>query len=204
MKNGEKGPGRPHGAAGRGRGMAQRGAFGGQGTDGAALAVRPAAWGGPGRDPRRLCAGARLHARQRQRLAMEGQPPAARAGRAGHRRGHGICARFGRRPGRGRVRAPRRGGPRLRAHRGRGVAVGRAVLRHPPHRQRRAGARRAARLRGVEARGGCAHLRADTHADNAPMLRLLPALGFVRCGVVRVADGSPRIAFERLPQDGRA
>ena len=50
----------------------------------------------------------------------------------------------------------------------------------------------------------CAHLRADTHADNAPMLRLLPALGFVRCGVVRVADGSPRIAFERLPQDGRA
>lgn len=46
------------------------------------------------------------------------------------------------------------------------------------------------------------HLRVDTHADNAPMLHLLPALGFVRCGIIHVADGTPRIAFERLPQVG--
>lgn len=46
----------------------------------------------------------------------------------------------------------------------------------------------------------CPHLRIDTHADNAPMLHLLPALGFVRCGIIYVADGTQRIAFERLPQ----
>lgn len=46
------------------------------------------------------------------------------------------------------------------------------------------------------------HLRVDTHADNAPMLHLLPALGFVRCGIIHVADGTKRIAFERLPQAG--
>lgn len=45
----------------------------------------------------------------------------------------------------------------------------------------------------------CAHLRIDTHADNAPMLHLLPTLGFVRTGIIHLADGAPRIAFERLP-----
>lgn len=50
--------------------------------------------------------------------------------------------------------------------------------------------------------GRCAHLRTDTHANNAPMLHLLPALGFVRCGIIYVADGTPRIAFERLPGEG--
>ena len=46
------------------------------------------------------------------------------------------------------------------------------------------------------------HLRVDTHADNAPMLHLLPALGFARCGIIHVAAGPPRFGFERLPQVG--
>lgn len=46
----------------------------------------------------------------------------------------------------------------------------------------------------------CPHLRIDTHENNTAMLGALPKLGFVRCGVIYVADGTPRIAFERLPQ----
>lgn len=40
-------------------------------------------------------------------------------------------------------------------------------------------------------------LRADTHADNRVMQHLLEKAGFVRCGVIRVADGSPRLAYWR-------
>lgn len=39
-------------------------------------------------------------------------------------------------------------------------------------------------------------LRADTHADNRTMQHLLEKHGFVRCGIVYVADGSPRIAYQ--------
>lgn len=43
----------------------------------------------------------------------------------------------------------------------------------------------------------CGHLRIDTHADNAPMQRLLTKLGFVRCGIIYVyEDHFPRIAYE--------
>jgi GNAT superfamily N-acetyltransferase len=46
----------------------------------------------------------------------------------------------------------------------------------------------------------CSHLRVDTHPDNRVMRRLLGKLGFVRCGIIHVAeDDDPRIAFERLP-----
>ena len=41
------------------------------------------------------------------------------------------------------------------------------------------------------------NLRIDTHADNAPMQGLLRKLGFIRCGDIRLADGSPRIAFQK-------
>lgn len=45
-------------------------------------------------------------------------------------------------------------------------------------------------------------LRADTHADNKIMQHLLEKNGFVRCGIIHVADGSPRIAYQRLPVQG--
>lgn len=41
-------------------------------------------------------------------------------------------------------------------------------------------------------------LRADTHADNLPMQRALAKAGFVRCGTVFLADGSPRWAYQKL------
>lgn len=42
------------------------------------------------------------------------------------------------------------------------------------------------------------NLRIDTHADNAPMLSALGRLGFTRCGIIRLADGSPRTAFHKI------
>lgn len=39
-------------------------------------------------------------------------------------------------------------------------------------------------------------LRADTHGDNKPMLRILEKYGFTCCGIIHVADGSPRRAFQ--------
>ncbi len=43
----------------------------------------------------------------------------------------------------------------------------------------------------------CRQLRADTHASNVPMQRAMEKNSFVRCGVIRVADGSERIAYYR-------
>lgn len=43
----------------------------------------------------------------------------------------------------------------------------------------------------------CPNLRTDTHADNTPMLHLLKKEGFTFCGIIHVADGSPRHAFQR-------
>ncbi|MBD9207312.1 MAG: N-acetyltransferase [Clostridiales bacterium] len=42
------------------------------------------------------------------------------------------------------------------------------------------------------------HLRADTHEANVTMQRCLERAGFVRCGVIHVADGTPRLAYERI------
>lgn len=43
------------------------------------------------------------------------------------------------------------------------------------------------------------HLRIDTHQNNRPMRTLIPRAGFAYCGVIHLADGSPRLAYERLP-----
>lgn len=43
------------------------------------------------------------------------------------------------------------------------------------------------------------HLRIDTHADNHIMQKLITGAGFRYCGIIHVADGSPRLAYERLP-----
>ena len=42
------------------------------------------------------------------------------------------------------------------------------------------------------------HLRVDTHADNHVMQRCILREGFSYCGVIHVADGTPRVAFERI------
>lgn len=40
-------------------------------------------------------------------------------------------------------------------------------------------------------------LRIDTHRNNIPMQRMLEKNGFVRCGIIYLANGDERIAYER-------
>ena len=42
------------------------------------------------------------------------------------------------------------------------------------------------------------HIRIDTHADNKVMQHVLEKIGFRRCGVIYVYDGSPREAYEYI------
>ena len=44
----------------------------------------------------------------------------------------------------------------------------------------------------------CPSLRADTHRDNLPMQRALERCGFHYCGVITIADGSERLAYQKL------
>jgi GNAT superfamily N-acetyltransferase len=48
---------------------------------------------------------------------------------------------------------------------------------------------------------GIHSIKVDTHEDNIPMQKLLKKNGFVYCGVIYLADGNKRIAFEKLLQD---
>jgi RimJ/RimL family protein N-acetyltransferase len=41
------------------------------------------------------------------------------------------------------------------------------------------------------------NIRADTHRDNLPMQRLLVKNGFTYCGIIYVADGTPRLAYQK-------
>lgn len=41
------------------------------------------------------------------------------------------------------------------------------------------------------------NIRIDTHDDNKPMQGLLKKLGFRYCGRITLADGSPRMAFQK-------
>lgn len=45
-------------------------------------------------------------------------------------------------------------------------------------------------------RGQIPHLRIDTHHDNRIMQHVVEKQGFQRCGVIYVADGSPRLAYD--------
>ncbi len=45
---------------------------------------------------------------------------------------------------------------------------------------------------------GIRSLRADTHANNQPMRRLMKKLGFKTCGLVYMKDGTPRIAYQKM------
>lgn len=42
----------------------------------------------------------------------------------------------------------------------------------------------------------CDHIRIDTHHDNNVMQKAVAKLGFERSGIIRLANGSPRIAYE--------
>lgn len=48
---------------------------------------------------------------------------------------------------------------------------------------------------------GVYDLRADTHARNASMRRMLEKNGFEECGIVYMADGSERIAYQKVLAD---
>ncbi|MDE6023803.1 MAG: GNAT family N-acetyltransferase [Muribaculaceae bacterium] len=41
------------------------------------------------------------------------------------------------------------------------------------------------------------NIRVDTHADNSDMQRAIKHAGFHYCGIIYLADGSPRIAFQK-------
>ena len=43
---------------------------------------------------------------------------------------------------------------------------------------------------------GVNNLRIDTHPNNVVMQHVIARAGFVRCGMVAMADGSPRIAYQ--------
>lgn len=45
--------------------------------------------------------------------------------------------------------------------------------------------------------GRAAVLRADTHENNRTMQQLLTRCGFSYCGIIQVADGTPRLAYQR-------
>ncbi len=43
----------------------------------------------------------------------------------------------------------------------------------------------------------CKNLKIDTHKDNLPMQKSLAKNGFVRCGIIHLANGDERIAFQK-------
>ena len=42
------------------------------------------------------------------------------------------------------------------------------------------------------------NIRIDTHEDNRIMQHLLEKHGFLQCGIIYVADGTPRIAYQKV------
>jgi len=41
------------------------------------------------------------------------------------------------------------------------------------------------------------NIRIDTHETNIPMQKVLEKLGYEKCGIIYVADGTPRLAFQK-------
>ena len=48
----------------------------------------------------------------------------------------------------------------------------------------------------------CQNLRIDTHEKNIPMQRCLAKNGFTRCGIIYLEDGDPRIAYQKVINNG--
>lgn len=44
----------------------------------------------------------------------------------------------------------------------------------------------------------CPNIRVDTHRDNRIMQQVLERNGFLRCGIIYVEDGTPRIAYQKI------
>ena len=44
------------------------------------------------------------------------------------------------------------------------------------------------------------NIRIDTHKDNGPMFALMDKLGFKRCGIIWIASGDERVAFQWVKQ----
>lgn len=44
----------------------------------------------------------------------------------------------------------------------------------------------------------CKNLRVDTHADNHIMQHCILRAGFTYCGIIYLADGAPRLAYQKL------
>ena len=47
----------------------------------------------------------------------------------------------------------------------------------------------------------CDDIRGDTHPDNKVMQRVFEKNGFVRCGIIRLPDDTPRIAYHYTKKD---
>ncbi len=46
------------------------------------------------------------------------------------------------------------------------------------------------------AKNTISNIRIDTHEDNKTMQHVLQKLGFIKCGIIYIEDGSPRIAYQ--------
>lgn len=54
------------------------------------------------------------------------------------------------------------------------------------------------RLAVEYARGVISHIRIDTHHDNKTMQHVVEKIGFKKCGIIYIEDGTPRIAYQLL------
>ena len=45
------------------------------------------------------------------------------------------------------------------------------------------------------------NIRIDTHETNIPMQKVLEKLGYQKCGIIYVADGTPRLAFQKISDE---
>ena len=45
------------------------------------------------------------------------------------------------------------------------------------------------------------NIRIDTHQTNIPMQKVLEKLGYEKCGIIYVADGTPRLAFQKISDE---
>ncbi|KFC18756.1 GNAT family N-acetyltransferase [Chryseobacterium sp. FH1] len=46
------------------------------------------------------------------------------------------------------------------------------------------------------------NIRIDTHETNIAMQKVLEKLGYEKCGIIYVADGTPRLAFHKIDDKG--